>query len=186
MRSTWLTILGVIFLGLGFGILIFFGIMRPDFSSKIIELDQRSSSLRLPTLNAPAPNFELKDVSDEIHSFEEYRGKPVLLNFWATWCAPCRIEMPVLQKSFEEYDGELSVIAINNAESKEDVQAFVDEFGLTFDVLLDPEAAIQHLYQISGYPTTFIIDSDGAIRMRHIGLISDDQLDRYLTEIGLP
>jgi peroxiredoxin len=94
--------------------------------------------------------------------------------------------MPVLQKSFDEYDGELSVIAINNMESREDVQAFVDEFGLTFDVLLDPEAAIQHLYQISGYPTTFIIDSDGAIRMRHIGLISDDQLDRYLTEIGLP
>ena len=186
MRSTWLTILGVIFLGLGFGILIFFGIMRPDFSSKIIELDQRSSLIPLPILNAPSPDFELKDISDEIHSLEEYRGKPVLLNFWATWCAPCRIEMPVLQKSFDEYDGELSVIAINNAEPKEDVQAFVDEFGLTFDFFLDPEAEIQHLFQISGYPTTFVIDSDGVIRVRHIGLISDDQMDRYLTENGLP
>jgi thiol-disulfide isomerase/thioredoxin len=126
------------------------------------------------------------NISDEVVSFDEYLGKPILLNFWATWCAPCRIEMPVIQNSFDEYDGELSVIAINNAESKEDVRAFVDEFGLTFDILLDPEAEVQRLYQINGYPTTLIIDSDGVIRFRHIGLISDDQLDRYISEIGLP
>jgi thiol-disulfide isomerase/thioredoxin len=178
--------LGGIFLGLGFGVLIFFGILRWESTPIVSELTQGSNSIHPPTLNAPAPNFELKDVSDEIHAFNEYRGKPVLLNFWATWCAPCRIEMPVFQNSFEEYDGDLSVIAINNAESKEDVQAFIDEFGLTFDFFLDPDSEIQHLYQINGYPTTFIIDSDGVIRVRHIGLISDDQLDRYLTEIGLP
>ena len=182
----WMTLLGVILLGLGFGVLILFGIMRRDSAPKVIELTEESSLISLSTLNAPAPIFELEDISDEMHSFDEYRGKPVLLNFWATWCAPCRIEMPVFQNSFEKYDGELSVIAINNAESKEEVQAFVDEFSLTFDFLLDPEADIQHLYQISGYPTTFIIDSDGVIRVRHIGLISDEQLDRYLTEIGLP
>lgn len=182
----WMTFLGGIFLGLGFGVLIIFGIMRQDFTLKTSGPTQGSSSNQRPTLNAPAPNFELEDISDEIHSFDEYRGKPVLLNFWATWCAPCRIEMPVFQNGFDEYDGELSIIAINNAESKEDVQAFVDEFGLTFDVLLDPEAEIQRLYQIKGYPTTFIIDSAGVIRAQHIGLISDDQLDRYLSEIGLP
>lgn len=182
----WMTFAGGIFLGLGFGILIFFGIMRRESAPRVSELTQGSSSIRLPTLNAPAPNFELKDISDEIHSLDEYRGKPVLLNFWATWCAPCRIEMPVFQNSFEDHEGDLSVITINNSESKEDVQAFVDELGLTFDFLLDPEAEIQQLYQISGYPTTFIIDSDGVIRVRHIGLITDDQLDRYLSDIGLP
>lgn len=182
----WMTFLSGIFIGLGFGVLIFFGIIRRETAPKGSELTQSSNSIRLPTLNAPAPNFELKNISDEAVSFNEYRGKPVVLNFWATWCAPCRIEMPVIQNSFEFYEGELSVIAINNAESKEDVQAFVEEFGLTFDFLLDPEAEIQRLYQISGYPTTFIIDSDGVIRVRHIGLISDDQLDQYLTEVGLP
>ena len=94
--------------------------------------------------------------------------------------------MTGIQNRFDEYDGELSVRAITNADSKEDVRAFVDEFGLTFDFLLDPEAEIQRLYRISGYPTTFIVDSDGVIRVRHIGLISDDQLDRYLSEVGLP
>ena len=178
--------LGGILIGLGFGILIFFGLLRQEPALKVSDLTQVSSSIRLPTLNAPAPNFELKDIADEPVSFDEYRGKPVLLNFWATWCAPCRIEMPVIQNSFEEYDGELSVIAINNAEPKDDVLAFIDEFGLTFDFLLDPEAEIQRLFQISGYPTTFIIDSDGVIRVRHIGLITSDQLDRYLAEVGLP
>ena len=178
--------LGGILLGLGFGILIFFGILRRESAPKVIELTQGSNPIRLPTLNAPAPNFDLSDLSDELVIFEEYRGKPIVLNFWATWCAPCRIEMPVIQNKYEKYSGELAVVAINNAESKEDVQAFVNEFGLTFDFLLDPEAEIQRLYQISGYPTTFIIDSDGVIRVRHIGLLSDDQLDRYLTEVGLP
>jgi peroxiredoxin len=185
MRN-WMIFLGGIILGLGFGVLIFFGILRRESAPNIVELAQGSSPDRLPTMNAPAPNFELKNISDEVVSFDEYRGKPVLLNFWATWCAPCRIEMPVFQDSFDEYGGDLSVIAINNAESKEDVQDFVDEFGLTFDFLLDPDAEIQEIYQINGYPTTFIIDSDGVIRVRHIGLISDDQLERYLTKIGLP
>jgi len=182
----WMPFLGGILIGLGFGVLIFFGILRRESALKVSEITQRSSQDRLPTMNAPAPNFELMNISDEVISFDEYLGKPILLNFWATWCAPCRIEMPVIQNSFDEYDGELSVIAINNAESKEDVRAFVDEFGLTFDILLDHEAEIQRLYQINGYPTTFIIDSDGVIRVRHIGLITDDQLDRYISEIGLP
>ena len=182
----WMPFLGGILIGLGFGVLIFFGILGRESALKVSELTQRSSQDRLPTMNAPAPNFELMNISEEVVSFDEYLGKPILLNFWATWCAPCRIEMPVIQNSFDEYDGELSVIAINNAESKEDVRAFVDEFGLTFDILLDPEAEIQRLYQINGYPTTFIIDSDGVIRVRHIGLITDDQLDRYISEIGLP
>jgi peroxiredoxin len=182
----WMPFLGGILIGLGFGVLIFFGILKRDSTPKVIELTQGSSSISLPTLNAPAPIFELKNISDEAVSFDEYLGKPVLLNFWATWCAPCRIEMPLIQNRYEKFAGELAVIAVNNAESKEDVRAFVDEFGLTFDFLLDPDAEIQRLYQINGYPTTFIIDSDGVIRVRHIGLISDDQLDLYLSEIGLP
>ena len=77
-------------------------------------------------------------------------------------------------------------ICAYNLDEIASAMTIVDEFGLTFDILLDPEGEIQRLYQISGYPTTFIIDSDGVIRVRHIGIVSDDQLKSYLTEVGLP
>lgn len=178
--------LGGILLGLGVGILIFYGFLKQNTAPKVSILTQGSKPIPVPSLDAPAPDFELYNLSGESIPFEEYRGKPVLLNFWAIWCAPCRLEMPVFQSKFEKYAGELSIVAINNAENPDDVQDFVDELGLTFDVLLDPKAEIQRLYQVRGYPTTFLIDPDGVIRVRHIGLMTDDQLDSYLQDIGLP
>jgi len=94
--------------------------------------------------------------------------------------------MTAFQSRFDKYSDELAVVAINNAENSDDVQDFVDELDLTFDVLLDPKAEIQHLFQVRGYPTTFLIDPKGVIRVRHIGLMTEGQLDGYLTEIGLP
>ena len=178
--------LGGILLGLGVGIVFFFGFLKKDALPKISRLSQESAPLPIPSLNAPAPDFELLNLSSESVRLEDYRGKPVLLNFWATWCGPCRLEMPAFQDRYDNYAGELAVVAINNAEDTEVVKAFIDELDLTFDVLLDSKAEIQRLYQVRGYPTTFLIDSEGVIRVRHVGLITDDQLDGYLRKIGLP
>ena len=93
--------------------------------------------------------------------------------------------MPAFQSRFEKYDGELAIVAVNNAEAPEDVQAFVTELGLTFDILLDPEAEVQHLYLVRGYPTSVLIDADGIMRAQHIGLMTEDQLDGYLQELGI-
>ncbi len=94
--------------------------------------------------------------------------------------------MPAFQSRFEDYAGDLAIVAVNNAESPSDVQAFVAELGLTFDVLLDPAAEVQRLYLVRGYPTSVIIDAEGIMRVQHIGLMTEDQLDGYLQEIGLP
>lgn len=185
MRKLML-LLGGILLGLGVGVVLFFGFLKPDAIPNVSVLTQRSEPLPIPSLDAPPPDFELISLSGESIQLADYRGKLVLLNFWATWCAPCRLEMPAFQNRFEEYDGALAIVAVNNAEAPADVQAFVDEFELTFDVLLDPEAKIQRLYLVRGYPTSVIIDAEGIMRVQHIGLMSEGQLDGYLQEIGLP
>ncbi len=179
-------LLGGILLGLGVGIVIFFGFLKENESLKVSDLTRGSEPLPVSSLDAPAPDFELVSLSGETFQLEDYRGKPVLLNFWATWCAPCRLEMPAFQSRYEEHAGELAIVAVNNAESPSDVQAFVDELGLTFDILLDPDAAVQRLYLVRGYPTSFLLDADGIIRVQHVGLMTEDQLDGYLQEIRLP
>ncbi|MBC8497284.1 MAG: redoxin domain-containing protein [Anaerolineales bacterium] len=183
MRREVSLIAGII-AGVGIGIL-GIGFMRGGDSPRISEgLDQTGSTTTLG-VDAPAPDFELVSLSGEQIQLEDYRGQVVLLNFWATWCGPCRLEMPAFQDRFEQYGGGLQVVAVNFDESAEDVQSFVDELGMTFDVLLDLGAEVQKLYQVRGYPTSYFIDADGIVRVVHIGLMTEGQLDDYLADLGL-
>jgi peroxiredoxin len=93
--------------------------------------------------------------------------------------------MLAIQERFERFQPELSVLAVNFDEPADDVQSFVDELGLTFDVLLDPGAKIQDLYRVRGYPTTFLVDTEGIPQVQHIGLMTEEQLDGYLSQLGV-
>jgi peroxiredoxin len=180
-----LPLIGGLLLGLGLGIIIFFGFLKPDDSSKISEISGGSTPLPVPSLDAPAPAFELTGLSGEQIQLEDYRGQVVLLNFWATWCAPCRLEMPTLQSRADQFSDKLAVVAVNNAEDPAKVQSFVDELSLSFDVLFDPQAEIQQLYRVRGYPTTYLIDAEGIIRVQKIGLLTEGELDDFLQELGV-
>lgn len=138
-----------------------------------------------PVKGAVAPDFELINVEGENVKLSDYRGKSVLINFWATWCGPCRLEMPAIQARYEQYSPELVVLAVDNDESQEIVAAFVDELGLTFPILLDFGAVIQDLYRIRGYPSSLFVDANGIIQVVHIGIMTEGQLDGYLAEIGI-
>lgn len=138
-----------------------------------------------PVRDALAPDFELVNIQGENVKLSDFRGKAVLINFWATWCAPCRLEMPAIQARYEQYSPDFVVLAVDNDESLEIVAAFVDELGLTFPVLLDPGADIQQLYLIRGYPSSFFVDANGVIKVVHIGIMTEGQLDGYLFEIGI-
>jgi len=179
----WIPVIGGLIVGLGLG-LILFGLLKSDTSpgERATEIN---APLPIPSLDAPAPDFELSALTGERIQLDDYRGQVVLLNFWATWCGPCRLEMPAFQSRSEQFAGQLAVVAVNNAEPPEAVQAFVDELGLSFDVLLDPNSDIQRMYQVRGYPTSFLIDPEGVIRVQHIGILTEDQLDGYLRELGL-
>lgn len=114
---------------------------------------------------AIAADFSLPTLDGGAQNLRDYRGRVVVLNFWASWCGPCRAEMPDLQVAYEELrDRGLVVVGINQGEAQERAQSFVREFSLTFPILLDQGQDIGRQYGVRAYPTTFIIDRKGVIR----------------------
>lgn len=171
---------------LGFLVIFQFGLPETSGANGIAPLGEELASEPAPEENAIAPDFKLLNTEGVEVRLSELRGQPVLINFWATWCAPCRLEMPAVQDRFEKFsENGLKILAVNFDEPVEDVQAFSDELGLTFDLLLDPGGEIQRTYRIRGYPTSFFLDASGVIRIVHIGVMTEGQLDDYLVEIGL-
>jgi peroxiredoxin len=139
-----------------------------------------------PVAGAIAPDFSLQTIDGDSVSLSDFRGQPVLINLWATWCGPCRIEMPAIQSRFEQHGPNgLVVLAVDFDEPLEDVVAFRDELGLTFEFLLDPGADVQRLYLNRSYPSSFFIDADGIIQVQHIGVMTEGQLDSNLDRIGV-
>ena len=132
-------------------------------------------------IGAMAPDFTLWDLQGKEASLRDLRGQVVLLNFWATWCGPCREEMPTIQERYNV--GGFALFAINFDESGETVQGHMNELGIDIPVLLDPGGKVQELYRLRGYPTSFFIDQDGVIRFIHIGEMTAGDLDNYLEQI---
>lgn len=117
-----------------------------------------------PELGAIAPDFEADTADGDSVQLVELRGAPVVLNFWATWCVPCRVEMPELQAVYEAHrQAGLRVVGVNLAEAPEDVLDWRDQLGLTFDLVLDTNGSIASRYLLRGQPTTFVISPDGVI-----------------------
>lgn len=142
-------------------------------------------SVAAPVVGAPAPSFDLETPGGQRVRLADLRGKVAVLNFWATWCAPCRLEMPDLEARAVADPDRLAVVGINFDESAAEVEAFRKEVGVTFPLVLDPGGKVQRLYRVLGYPTTFFLDEEGIIRIQHIGLMSASQIDEYLEEMGL-
>lgn len=139
-----------------------------------------------PVEGSIAPDFKLRSLDGEEVRLSDYRGHPVLINLWATWCGPCRLEMPAIQDRFKLYEaGGFVVLAVNFDEPEGAVRDFRDELGLTFQILLDPGANVQKLYRNRNYPTSFFVDEAGIIQVHHIGVMTEGQLDENLAEIGV-
>jgi len=115
-------------------------------------------------------DFELLDLSGATRSLSDFRGKVVFLNFWATWCGPCRFEMPSMEILYQELNSSgLEIVAVNLQEDRESVQSFVDEYGLSFSVLLDTTGRVGATYGARSIPTTYIVDRDGFVIAGTIG-----------------
>lgn len=134
-----------------------------------------------PEVGAVAPDFTLQTLDRRTLSLSGLRGQVVLINFWATWCGPCKLEMPAIQERYN--DGGFEVLAVNFDEPAELIEPFVAELGLTFPILLDPGGMVQELYRIRGYPTSFFVDADGLIRFMHIGEMTPEIIDDYLARM---
>jgi peroxiredoxin len=139
-----------------------------------------------PVVGAMAPNFQLQEINGDDVNLTDFEGNVILLNFWATWCVPCKLEMPLLEEQFREFaDESFVILAINLQESTREVHQFIQENGMTLPVLLDPDGRVAEMYRIIGYPSTILIDSTGRIRAIHIGILTEPQLREYLAQAGL-
>lgn len=139
----------------------------------------------LPEAGALAPDFALNNLDGETVRLSDYRDRPVLLNFWATWCAPCRLEMPELEKAQADYAAiDLAVLTINQEETAEQVRAFYDEVGLTMTALLDSEGEVGAAYGAFFLPSSVFVGPDGRVLAYHRGILSRDQIDAYLGDLA--
>jgi thiol-disulfide isomerase/thioredoxin len=119
-----------------------------------------------------APDFTLHDMDGESYKLHDYHGKVVLINFWATWCPPCRKEMPALDALYKKLGGDLfTVLAVNQWEDPDHVFAYTGELNVfpTFPILFDPESKISAEYGVKGLPTSFLIDTKGRLAYRAVG-----------------
>ena len=145
------------------------------------------TSGRVPAVGEAAPDFTLKNLDGQEIPLSVQRGHPVLINFWATWCAPCRVEMPDLVRAFNarQADG-LKILAINATyqDALPEVQSFAKEFNIPFPVLLDDTGAVaRDRYGLRGMPMSIFIDRQGIIIRRHLGAMTSEQIDKFVDEL---
>jgi peroxiredoxin len=136
-------------------------------------------------IDNPAPDFVLEDLSGNSVKLSDLKGRLVVLNFWATWCTPCRTEMPEFQEIYQQYGPDLVILGINLEESPGEIQDFISQLGITYPIPLDEDGLVSKLYKVIQLPNTFFIDRDGTIRGRHIGFLSSDQFKEYLDKFGV-
>jgi len=124
-----------------------------------------------PKVGSLAPDFELKDMNTgQTVKLSSLRGRPVWINFWATWCPPCREEMPDMEKIYGEYKGkDLAILGVDVQESAQKVKEFTGSLELTWTFILDENGDVANLYSASGLPSHFFVDKDGVIQAVHIG-----------------
>jgi len=124
-----------------------------------------------------APNFKLAALDGEPSSLDAYRGRFVLVNFWASWCGPCKAETPDLQAFYENFrDTGFVILGVNQQERQEAAQSFADEFGVTYPVLLDRSGEVSEAYRVGrGMPVSFLVSPEGVIERVYVGALKDEQ-----------
>jgi thiol-disulfide isomerase/thioredoxin len=137
----------------------------------------------------PAAGFNLAALNAggvEQISLESLKGKPLVLNFFATWCSPCRQEIPLLARAYTQNQERVEFVAIDLGEPAATVKKFIQTQQITYPVLLDPEHATERLYRVRGIPTTYFLDADGRIVDQHLGVLTEKTLQQYLNKLTGP
>lgn len=135
-----------------------------------------SSKEARPEVGYTAPDFTLSDLDGKQVNLSDLRGQVVYLNFWATWCPPCREEMPAIQAIHEEMGDKVKVLAVNVEGTRDEVSAFAKEFGLGFQIALDGDLSVARMYQVRGIPVSLFIDKNGVIRAKFVGGLTKDRM----------
>jgi peroxiredoxin len=147
---------------------------RPALSSQTIQV------------GSPAADFTLPGLDGSDIRLSDYRGRIVLVNFWASWCGPCRAEMPEIEHVYRTYrDAGFVAIGVNQLEPEPEVRAFIEEHQLTWIFVLDQDGAVSQRWGVLGLPQSYLIDREGRIVTSWLGLLSRQELERELQRLGL-
>jgi len=129
-------------------------------------------------------DFKLEDLNGNTVSLSDYKGKKVFLNFWATWCPPCKAEMPDIEKLYQETkDSDLVILAVNVGEDKDTVQKFISDKGYNFHILLDVKGEVSQKYQVTGIPTSYFIDTEGYLDDGATGAIPLESMKKFVSNL---
>jgi len=178
----WTTIIAVVLIA-GGGWIIF----SRSLVGGNIATDQTAINLEpAPVAGHPAPDFELVSTDGETIRLSDFRGQPVIVNFWATWCGPCRAEFPDFQEASVDNADRLVIIGVNNttADQPDQVVPFMQEFGITFPIVLDETGETVKEYRILGLPTTVFIDSNGIVNEVFTGPINKAYIESKISELS--
>jgi thiol-disulfide isomerase/thioredoxin len=191
----WLGVIIVFFAGL-----LIYNILNQPSNTQKPPISQEPSNNRQPSEEYPsttdksaarsevqsAPDFTLTDLNNETVSLSDFEGKNVYLNFWASWCGPCKLEMPDIEKIYQEYqDRDLVVLAVNVGENQSKVQAFMNANEFNFPVLLDLQGKAAKTYKVSSIPVSIFINKEGIIVNKKIGLMTHSQMKAYISELEI-
>lgn len=152
--------------------------------SRVTDVTASTERPAIPLPGHPAPDFALQTLDGQTLQLSDLEGQAVVLNFWASWCPPCRAEMPELEQAYQDnQSGGLVVLGVNQGEQQPVAADFVQQFGLTFPVVLDQDLFASRIYKVNSLPTTFFIDRNGIIRERVTGQMNTALLAEKLRSI---
>ena len=170
---------------------LFLAIIAIALAAKLFA-DSQTSSVALPgavtspykfTAGTPAPEFTLQSADAGTASLADFRGKKVVVNFWATWCPPCRSEMPDMEQLHTERKDDVVVLAVNVQEAKAPVRDFAEKYSLSFPILMDTGGEVTQSFGVQSLPTTFFIDKEGKVASFNMGALNKSAIGRRLDQI---
>ena len=172
-----------------FGVIILIGIVGALIAAdQLLSGDSELGALdnRRAERGERAPDFALRDLDGDVVRLSDFEGQPVWINFWASWCGPCREELPDIQALAERFEGDgLVVLAVNKGESESQARSFWNEMDLDLPALLDSDEEVADQYRLVGLPNNFFIDRDGVLRSLQLGFLTEEEMVEHLATIGI-
>ncbi|QSX08439.1 redoxin domain-containing protein [Alkalibacter rhizosphaerae] len=195
-RTTYIIIILLVIMAIAIG----YALMNQDENTDLSNNDSESedvgnendlpdndkNDVEEPEELIPAPDFTLTDLDGNTVRLSDYNGKYVFLNFWASWCGPCKEEMPDMERIHQKYKDELVILAVNLGDAKNTAQGFAEDYGLTFQILLDEKRDIGSLYRVNGIPTSYFIDQNGNFVSGFMGTLTYDMMEQAISDLRNP
>jgi len=130
-----------------------------------------------------APDFELESIAGGNVKLSDFKGKAVILNFWASWCPPCKEEMPLFENAYRAKSDKIVVIGVNLQESRENIKVFIKKFEISFPILLDPNSEVKELYNVFTQPVTYFINKEGKIIGKKFGPLTGQEISEKVDKL---